>query len=173
MTNIYYIPLTNTDHDVTTPVGLVLTSQKTYNDLSVLKDIKHPVALNACEVQSIPSLLTYMHICEGFPVSDTCIEAITKVFYDTWPVLTPERVWKYLPKSEEAEMRQMNLVRQVIHSTEWLIEYGIWYPLEWKWKNSNTKLNQTKQADSLLITEFGTVVFISCLIMTPILSKQL
>ena len=60
---------------------------------------------------------------------------------------------KYLPKSEETTMGHMKIVRQGIHVTknlknlEMLIEYGIWYPLSWKWRNSKTKMYQIKQSD--------------------------
>ena len=52
-------------------------------------------------VQAVPYLIAYMHARAGFPLADTWIEAINKIYYYTCPGITPERVIKYLPKSEE------------------------------------------------------------------------
>ena len=81
MTNLYYMTLINTAHDVTTPVCLGLISQNTYNTLSVLRDSNHRVALNLYEDQFVSSLIKYLHTCAWFPVSYRCIESITKGYY--------------------------------------------------------------------------------------------
>ena len=74
-------------------------------------------SLSAYEQQSVPQLMRYLHACAGFPVTKTWLQAINKGYYITWPGLTPSRVRRYLPKSEETALGHLRLVRQHTRGT--------------------------------------------------------
>ena len=66
---------------------------------------------------TIPTMLSYLHACAGYPVTSTWIQAIRRGYFTTWPGLTASRVQRYLPKSEETVLGHLKLVKQGVRST--------------------------------------------------------
>ena len=69
-------------------------------------------ANNAYELRAVPALISYLHACAGYLPKTTWLARIRAGFYHTWPGLTPERVEKYLQKSESTIMGHQKLIRQ-------------------------------------------------------------
>ena len=74
-------------------------------------------ANSAYEARTVPALMSYLHGCAGFLPKTTWIKGIKANFYPGWPLLTPERVEKYLPKSEATVMGHMKMIRMGIRSS--------------------------------------------------------
>ena len=75
-------------------------------------------AANAYTISCVPALISYLHACAGFPVTETWIDAINKGWYSTWPGLTASRVQKHLEPSEHTSMGHMKILSKGIRSTQ-------------------------------------------------------
>ena len=75
-------------------------------------------AANAYHMTNVPSLISYLHACAGFPVLTTWIHAINKGWYSTWPGLTSSRVRKHMKPSEHTSMGHMKMISKGIRSTQ-------------------------------------------------------
>ena len=62
---------------------------------------KSPAAHSAYDLPSIEALVHYMHTAAGFPVKSTCLKAIKKGSFESWPGLTYTNAAKYCPHSVE------------------------------------------------------------------------
>ena len=73
---------------------------------------------NVYELPSIKEAIRYLHGAAGYPVKATWLKAIRCGNYDTWPLITVNRVNKYFPESEETQQGHMRGQRQGIRSTK-------------------------------------------------------
>ena len=76
-----------------------------------------PIANVGLTPYTMPNLLCYLHACAGYPVASTWLQAIHSGYFLTWPGLSPARVQKYLPKSDETFFGHLKLIRQGVRST--------------------------------------------------------
>lgn len=70
------------------------------------------------KVQSVSSLINYLHrTCCCLPIS-TWIEAVNRDLFTGWPGLSSKRIRKYCTKKEEMTIGHQKLIRQNIRSTQ-------------------------------------------------------
>ena len=77
-----------------------------------------PAAHNAYDLPSLEALVRYMHAAAGFPVKFTCLRAMKKVNFATWPGLTYSNAEKYCPQSVENLKGHMVQSSQEVRSTK-------------------------------------------------------
>jgi hypothetical protein len=70
------------------------------------------------EISKIYNTIQYLHAVAGTPVPSTFVKATKDGSFTTWPTLTPERVNKYLEKSEATVKGHLNQTRKNVRSTE-------------------------------------------------------
>jgi hypothetical protein len=76
------------------------------------------VCYNAYQHHKIPELIQYLHAAAFSPVPSTCIAAIQRGFFQSWPGLTATAVQKHLPKSEATTKGHMDQTRKNLRSTK-------------------------------------------------------
>ena len=81
----------------------------------LLTSEQHTTA-NAYSITNIPALISYLHVCAGFPVIATWIYVINKGWYSTWPGLTSSQVRKHLSPSEHTSMGHMKMIAKGLWS---------------------------------------------------------
>ena len=70
------------------------------------------------ELPSIEPAIRYLHGAAGFPTKATCLKAIRKGSYLSWPLVNVNNVSKYLPEYEETQKGHMRSQRQGVRSTK-------------------------------------------------------
>jgi hypothetical protein len=75
-------------------------------------------ANNVYEERSIEDTIAYLHAACFSPVKDTWLSAIEAGFFSGWPALSPDKVHKYLHKSDATVKGHLNQQRHNTRSTQ-------------------------------------------------------
>ena len=73
---------------------------------------------NFFELPSVDETITYYHAASGYPIQSTCIKAIKKGKFATWPSLTAKAIKKYYSEVNSTMEGHMYDIRQGIKSTQ-------------------------------------------------------
>jgi hypothetical protein len=92
--------------------------QPPFSDTAPSLALPQHMAHNVYEQKSIQDTIGYLHAFYFSPVQDTWIKAISNGHFMTWPALTVDNVYNYLPKSDAMVKGHMNQIRENISSTQ-------------------------------------------------------
>ena len=79
---------------------------------------KRPAVHSAYGLPIIEALIRYMHAAAVFPVKSTCLKAIKKGTFESWPGFTYKNAAKYFPHSVETLKGHMVKSSQGVRSTK-------------------------------------------------------
>jgi hypothetical protein len=79
------------------------TTTREHINAIMLQTIGWEYIHNVCKLPSIESTIRYLHAAAGFLVERTCLKAIQRGNYNSWPLINITNVARYFPESEEMQ----------------------------------------------------------------------